>query len=211
MVTVLGIASGCFDGTPPYPFPRKLSRSMQRLPTRLDGLVLLAPAVHGDERGFFVETYREELWQKHGIPTEFVQDNHSRSRRGTLRGIHFQTHPGQGKLVRCARGRVLDVVVDLRRGSPTFGEWEGVELDDTEGHQLWIPVGFGHGFCVLSDVADFVYKCTAYYDAATEAGIRFDDPDVGIEWPSGIELIYSERDRDAPRLADVAEGLPFEL
>ena len=184
---------------------------MQRLETRLDGPVLLAPAVHGDERGFFVETYREELWREHGIPTEFVQDNQSRSRRGTLRGIHFQTHPGQGKLVRCARGRVLDVVVDLRRGSPTFGEWEGVELDDTDGHQLWIPVGFGHGFCVLSDVADFVYKCTAYYDAATESGIRFDDPDIGVEWPSGIELIYSERDRNAPRLADVAEGLPFTL
>ena len=184
---------------------------MQRLPTRLDGLVLLAPAVHGDERGFFVETYREELWRQYGIPTEFVQDNQSRSRRGTLRGIHFQTHPGQGKLVRCARGRVLDVVVDLRRGSPTFGEWESVELDDTKGQQLWIPIGFGHGFCVLSDVADFVYKCTAYYDAATESGIRFDDPDVGVEWPSGIELIYSERDRNAPRLADVAEGLPFEL
>ena len=209
MVAVLGIASGCFDGTPPYPFPRKLSRSMQRLPTRLDGLVLLAPAVHGDDRGFFIETYRDELWREHGVAAEFVQDNQSRSRRGTLRGIHFQTHPGQGKLVRCARGRVFDVVVDLRRGSPTFGEWEGVELDDAGGQQLWIPVGFGHGFCVLSDVADFVYKCTAYYDAATEAGIRFDDPDVGVEWPSGIELIYSERDRTAPRLADVAEGLPF--
>ena len=184
---------------------------MQRLPTRLDGLVLLAPAVHGDERGFFVETYREELWREHGIPTGFVQDNHSRSKRGTLRGIHFQTHPGQGKLVRYARGRVLDVVVDLRRGSPTFGEWEGVELGDTEGHQLWIPIGFGHGFCVLSDVADVVYKCTAYYDAATESGVRCDDPDVGIEWPEGIELIYSDRDHDAPRLAEVAEGLPVEL
>jgi dTDP-4-dehydrorhamnose 3,5-epimerase len=211
MVTVLGIASGCFDATPPDPFPRKLSRSMQRLPTRLDGLVLLAPAVHGDERGFFIETYRDELWREHGVEAEFVQDNHSRSRRGTLRGIHFQTHPGQGKLVRCARGRVFDVVVDLRRGSPTFGEWEGVELDGADGHQLWIPVGFGHGFCVLSDLADFVYKCTTYYDAATESGFRFDDPDVGVEWPSGIELIYSERDRHAPRLADVAEELPFAL
>ena len=107
----------------------------------------------------------------HGIPSAFVQDNHSRSRRGTLRGIHFQTHPGQGKLVRVARGRVLDVAVDLRRGSPTFGEWESFELDDVRGRQLWIPVGFGHGFCVLSDEADFVYKCTAYYDAATESGI----------------------------------------
>lgn len=181
---------------------------MERLPTRLDGLVLLAPTVHGDARGFFVETWREDTWREHGIPTDFVQDNQSRSRRGTLRGIHFQTHPGQGKLVRVSSGRVFDVVVDLRRGSPTFGEWEGVELDDLSGLQLWIPVGFGHGFCVLSETADFVYKCTAYYDAATEAGIRFDDPDIGVEWPD-IELLYSERDRDAPRLAEVADSLPF--
>jgi dTDP-4-dehydrorhamnose 3,5-epimerase len=182
---------------------------MQRLPTRLDGLVLLAPTVHGDERGFFVETWREDAWGAHGVPSDFVQDNHSRSRRGTVRGIHFQTHPGQGKLVRCARGAVLDVVVDLRRGSDSFGEWEAAELDDVHGHQLWIPIGFGHGFCVLSETADFVYKCTNYYDAATESGIRFDDPDVGIEWPADIELLYSERDRNAPRLAEVADSLPF--
>jgi len=182
---------------------------MERLPTRLEGLVRLAPAVHGDERGFFTETFREDVWGEHGVHAAFVQDNHSRSRRGTLRGIHFQTRPGQGKLVRCARGRVLDVVVDLRRGSPSFGEWEGFELDDVSGHQLWIPVGFGHGFCVLSDVADFVYKCTAYYDPATESGIRFDDPDVGIAWPSELELTCSERDRSAPRLAEIADELPF--
>ena len=182
---------------------------MERLPTRLDGLVLLAPTVHGDERGFFLETYRQDAWARHGVPTDFVQDNQSRSRRGTLRGIHFQTHPGQGKLVRVARGRVLDVAVDLRRGSPTFGEWESFELDDVHGRQLWIPIGFGHGFCVLSETADFVYKCTNYYDGATESGIRFDDPDVGIEWPTGFELLYSERDRTAPRLADVADTLPF--
>jgi dTDP-4-dehydrorhamnose 3,5-epimerase len=183
---------------------------MERLTTRLDGLVLLAPAVHGDERGFFVETYREDAWAAAGVPTRFVQDNHSRSRRGTVRGIHFQTHPGQGKLVRCARGTVWDVVVDLRRGSPTFGAWEAVELDDVHGHQLWIPVGFGHGFCVLSEDADFVYKCTNYYDPATEAGIRFDDPAVGIEWPlEHSQLRYSQRDREAPLLADVADDLPF--
>lgn len=180
---------------------------MLRLPTRLDGPVLLAPTVHGDERGFFMETWRAEAWAAHGVPETFVQDNHSRSRRGTLRGIHFQTHPGQGKLVRVARGRVLDVVVDLRRGSPTFGEWEGFELDDEHGRQLWIPVGFGHGFCVVSDVADFVYKCTSYYDPATERGIRFDDPDVGIAWPDA-ELLYSERDQTAPTLAEVADELP---
>src|SRR5215213_10240771 len=188
----------------------KLRPAMERLPTRLDGLVLLAPAVHGDGRGFFIETYREDAWAQHGVPAAFVQDNQSRSRRGTLRGIHFQTHPGQGKLVRCARGRVWDVVVDLRVGSPTFGEWEGITLDDERGHQLWIPVGFGHGFCVVSDVADFVYKCTAYYDPATEAGIRFDDPAVGIDWPD-VELLFSERDRVAPLLSEIADTLPFRV
>jgi dTDP-4-dehydrorhamnose 3,5-epimerase len=181
---------------------------MERLPTKLDGVVLLAPAKHGDERGFFIETFRADTAAEHGIPTEFVQDNHSRSRRGTIRGIHFQTHPGQGKLVRVARGVVFDVVVDLRRGSPTFGHWEGIELDDERGLELYVPVGFGHGFCVTSDVADFVYKCTSYYDPATESGFRFDDPEVGIEWPD-IELLYSERDRTAPRLAEIADSLPF--
>jgi dTDP-4-dehydrorhamnose 3,5-epimerase len=185
---------------------------MERLATRLDGPVLLAPQVFGDERGFFQETYRQDAWAEHGVTGPFVQDNHSRSRRGTLRGIHFQTHPGQGKLVRCARGTVWDVVVDLRRGSETFGQWEAVELDDVRGAQLWIPVGFGHGFCVLSDVADFVYKCTAYYDPATEAGFAWDDPEVGIDWPlSGDEVLLSQRDREAPRLAEIADGLPFTL
>jgi dTDP-4-dehydrorhamnose 3,5-epimerase len=183
---------------------------VKRLATKLPGLVLLAPAVHGDARGFFMETFRADAWAAAGVPTEFVQDNHSRSRRGTLRGIHFQTHPGQGKLVRVARGRVHDVAVDLRRGSPTFGQWEAIELDDESGLQLYIPVGFGHGFCVLSETADFVYKCTAYYDAATEAGIRFDDPAVGVRWPDDVELLYSDRDREAPLLADVADSLPFQ-
>ena len=175
---------------------------MELLKTRLDGLKLFAPAVHGDERGFFVETFREETW---GLGAVFVQDNHSRSRRGTVRGIHFQSAPGQGKLVRCARGSVWDVVVDLRADSPTYGEWESAELDDVHHRQLWIPPGFGHGFCVLSETADFVYKCTSYYDPATEAGISFEDPDVGIEWPlPREELIFSERDRVAPRLADIS-------
>jgi dTDP-4-dehydrorhamnose 3,5-epimerase len=170
--------------------------------TRLEGLVLLTPAKYGDDRGFFMETYRADAWAAQGVPTDFVQDNHSRSRKGTVRGMHFQTSPGQGKLVRVARGRVLDVVVDVRRGSPTFGQWESFELDDERAHQLWIPVGFAHGFCVLSDVADFVYKCTSYYDPATESGFSFADPDVGIEWPEG-ELVSSERDRNAPRLAEL--------
>ena len=181
---------------------------MKRLRTRLDGLVLLAPTVHGDERGFFLETYREDAWAAEGVTGPFRQDNQSRSRRGTLRGIHFQTHPGQAKLVRCSRGSIFDVVVDLRRDSPTFGEWEGVELSDDNAQQLFIPVGFGHGFCVLSDVADFVYKCSNYYDPATEKGIRFDDPAVGIEWPVE-DPIVSERDRVAPTLAEVRDDLPF--
>ena len=174
---------------------------MELLETRLQGLKRFAPSVHGDERGFFVETFREDTWD---LGETFVQDNHSRSKRGTVRGIHFQTTPGQGKLVRCARGTVWDVVVDLRAGSETYGEWEAFELDDVRGEQLWVPVGFGHGFCVLSEVADFVYKCTNYYDGATEAGISFEDPDVGIEWPlPREELLFSERDRDAPHLKDI--------
>ena len=181
---------------------------MERLPTRLDGLVLLAPTVLGDERGFFLETWRASAWAEHGVPTEWVQDNHSRSRRGTLRGIHFQTRPGQGKLVRCARGRVWDVAVDLRRGSPTFGQWEAAVLDDERHHQLWIPVGFGHGFCVLSETADVAYKCTSAYDSAKEAGFRYDDPDVAIEWPQQ-DVMLSARDRAAPRLAEIAAELPF--
>lgn len=185
------------------------SPAMEVLPTRLDGLRLLAPSVHGDERGFFVETWRADAYAAVGVDAGFVQDNHSRSRRGTLRGIHFQTDPGQGKLVRCARGEIFDVVVDLRRGSPTFGEWEGFSLDDVRAHQLWIPVGFGHGFCVVSETADVVYKVTSYYDPATEAGIAFADSDVGVAWPADVELLFSARDADAPRLADVAGGLPF--
>jgi dTDP-4-dehydrorhamnose 3,5-epimerase len=181
---------------------------MERIPTRLAGPVLLAPRVFADERGFFAETFRSSTWAEAGVDVEFVQDNHSRSRRGTLRGMHFQTTPGQAKLVRSARGRILDVVADLRRGSPTFGEWEGFELDDEAMRQVYVPVGFAHGFCVLSDVADVVYKCSSYFEAATEAGIAYDDPDVGIEWPD-IELIVSERDRTAPRLAEIADTLPF--
>ena len=137
-----------------------------------------------------------------------MQDNHSRSSRGVVRGIHFSVGAGQAKLVRCARGSILDVLVDLRRGSPTFGEWEAYELDDEQLRQVYAPVGFGHGFCVTSEVADVVYKCSTYYDGAIERGIAYDDPAVGIEWPQ-IELSVSERDRRAPRLAEVADELPF--
>jgi dTDP-4-dehydrorhamnose 3,5-epimerase len=182
---------------------------MRIVPTRLEGPLLLAPSVFGDHRGFFVETYRTDAWAAVGIDVPFVQDNHSRSARGTLRGIHFQTTPGQAKLVRCARGAIVDVLVDLRRASPTFGAWEAFELDDEAMHQLYVPIGFGHGFCVVSEVADVAYKCSSYYDPASEAGIAYDDPDVGIAWPADVEPIVSERDATAPRLADVAATLPF--
>jgi len=181
---------------------------MEALPTRLDGVVLLAPTVHGDERGFMVETYRHGLWAEHGVGVEFVQHNHSRSSKGTLRGIHFQTEPGQAKLVRCPRGAILDVAVDLRRDSPTYGLWEGHVLDDEKHRQLFVPVGFGHGFAVLSDVADVAYLLSSEYDPLTESGIAWDDPDVGIDWQVE-EPLLSERDRNAPPLAEVAETLPF--
>jgi dTDP-4-dehydrorhamnose 3,5-epimerase len=180
----------------------------RRLDTQLDGVVLIEPEVHRDERGFMVETFREQDWRELGVGVEFVQDNHSRSGRGTLRGLHFQTTPGQAKLVRCLGGRIWDVAVDLRRDSPTFGRWEGHELDDDNHRQLFVPVGFAHGFCVLSEVADFAYKLSSYYDAATEAGIAWDDPEVGVEWPIS-DPILSERDRSGSRLAEIADGLPW--
>jgi dTDP-4-dehydrorhamnose 3,5-epimerase len=182
---------------------------MERLETRLEGAILLRPAVYGDERGFFQETYRRSVYAELGIPDEFVQDNHSRSGHGVIRGMHFQVGRGMSKLVRCARGAIVDVLVDVRRGSPAFGEWESFELNDENHHQLYCPIGFAHGFCVTSEVADVVYKCDAYYDEAIERGFKYDDPDVGIEWP-GVELIPSERDATAPRLAEIADELPFE-
>jgi dTDP-4-dehydrorhamnose 3,5-epimerase len=182
----------------------------RRIETELDGLALIEPDVHGDQRGFLVETFSAVAWRDLGIEAEFVQQNHSRSVRGTLRGLHFQTTPGQAKLVRCARGRIFDVAVDLRRGSPSFGRWEGHELDDAAHRQLFMPVGFGHGFCVLSEEADVVYLLSSYYDPETESGIAWDDPDIGVDWSLGeIEPLLSERDRHAPRLAEVADALPF--
>jgi dTDP-4-dehydrorhamnose 3,5-epimerase len=180
----------------------------KRLPTKLDGVVLLEPDVHGDARGFFVETYRSDSWPELGIDVEFVQHNHSRSSQGTLRGLHFQTEPGQAKLVRCPQGRVFDVAVDLRRDSPTYAQWEGYELDDESHRQLFVPAGFGHGFAVLSEVADVTYLLSSVYNPATESGIAWDDPDVGVEWPVE-EPLLSERDKQAPRLSEVADCLPF--
>lgn len=183
-----------------------------RLETEIDGLTLIELQAHGDERGFLVETYRADVWRELGIVVEaFVQDNQSRSPRGTLRGLHFQTRPGQAKLVRCARGEVFDVAVDLRRTSPTYGRWEGHLLSDRNQRQLFIPVGFAHGFLVTSDEADVAYKLSSYYDPESEAGILWDDPALGIEWPlpGGEAPMLSERDRTAPTLADVTGDLPW--
>jgi dTDP-4-dehydrorhamnose 3,5-epimerase len=180
--------------------------------TSMEGLVVLEPEAYPDERGFFCETYRREWNEAAGMPQgqELIQDNHSRSTRGVVRGMHFQVGAGVAKLVRCARGRILDVAVDLRRGSPTYARWEGVELDDEDMRSLYVPVGFAHGFCVLSDVADVIYKQSAYYDPAVERGIAWDDPEVGVAWPLPLaELTVSARDASAPRLADVADELPF--
>jgi len=181
---------------------------MKALPTKLNGVVLLEPVVHGDARGFMVETYRRDVWGELGVDVEFVQHNHSRSVANTLRGLHFQTEPGQAKLVRCPRGKIFDVAVDLRRGSPTYGQWEGHVLDDERHRQLFVPAGFGHGFAVLSEIADVAYQLSSVYDPATESGIAWDDPDVGVEWPVA-EPLLSERDKAAPRLAEIADDLPF--
>ena len=181
---------------------------MERLSTRLEGPVLVRPVVHGDARGFFHESYRRGVFSELGVSDEFVQDNHSRSGRGVVRGMHFQVGRGMAKLVRCATGSILDVLVDLRRGSPTFGQWESFELDDRDLLQLYCPIGFAHGFCVTSETADVIYKCSAYYDESIERGIAYDDPDVGIEWPD-IELLASPRDAAAPRLREVEAELPF--
>jgi dTDP-4-dehydrorhamnose 3,5-epimerase len=187
---------------------------MQVVPTQLPGLVAIEPFSHGDERGFFCETYRSEWNAQLGIADDlaFVQDNHSRSTRGVLRGMHFQVGDGLAKLVRCARGRILDVAVDLRRGSPTYGRWDGVVLDDENMRSLYVPVGFAHGFCVISELADVIYKQSAYYDRELERGIAWNDAAVGIEWPlPADELIVSERDSTAPTLRELADELPFEF
>ena len=176
--------------------------------TKLDGPILIEPTVLGDERGFFLETFRQNVFAELGINAEFVQDNHSRSRRGIVRGMHFQ--PGIAKLMRCVRGSIFDVLVHIRRGSPAFGQWEALELNDVNHHQLYCPDGFAHGFCVLSDVADVAYGCSTYYNTDAAAGFRYDDAEVAIEWPEGLELTPSARDQAAPLLAEIRDSLPFE-
>jgi dTDP-4-dehydrorhamnose 3,5-epimerase len=181
------------------------------LKTRLEGVRLIQSTVYGDERGFFAETYRRSEFAELGIEEEMVQDNHSRSKYGIVRGMHFQVGEGAAKLIRCGRGEIVDVVVDIRRGSPTFGEWEAFELSDENGRLVYCPVGFAHGFCVVSEVADVVYKQSSYYSDELERGFRYDDPDVGIEWPLPVEeLVPSQRDASAPALREIAAELPFE-
>ena len=182
---------------------------MERLETRLEGPALIKPVIHGDERGFFHESYRRNTYAELGVPEEFVQDNHSRSSHGIVRGMHFQVGHGAAKLVSCARGSILDVVVDIRRGSPTFGEWEAFELTDENLHKIYCPIGFAHGFCVLSEQADVIYKQAPYYDHELERGIAYNDPDVAIAWPKDVELVPSQRDANAPLLRDIESELPF--
>jgi dTDP-4-dehydrorhamnose 3,5-epimerase len=185
-----------------------MSDRFRRLETRIDGLVLIEPHVIADDRGFFFETFRADEYASLGIDVPFVQDNHSRSAQRTIRALHFQLQPGQAKLVRAARGAVWDVAVDLRRDSPTYGQYEGFELNDSNARQLFVPVGFAHGFCVTSDTADVTYKVSSYYDGATERGIAFDDPAIGIDWPASEPLV-SDRDRSNPTLAEIADELPW--
>lgn len=179
---------------------------MKVVELEIPGVLLLQPKVFGDARGFFFESYNAERYAEAGIALEFVQDNISRSKKGILRGLHFQEPQAQGKLVQALSGAVYDVAVDIRKGSPTFGRWVGAELTEENRHQLWVPPGFAHGFCVLSDSADFAYKCTALYAPQHEGAIRWDDPDVGVRWP--IEQpVLSEKDAAAPFLRD-AKNLP---
>lgn len=172
---------------------------MKVIETALPGVLIIEPKVFGDARGFFVETFQVERYREAGITLPFVQDNHSRSQRGVLRGLHLQKTKPQGKLVRVSRGAVYDVAVDIDPSSPTFGKHVGVELTDDNHRQMWIPPGYAHGFCVLSEVADFEYKCTELYYPEDEGGVIWNDPDIGISWPYRNPVI-SEKDGALPNL-----------
>jgi dTDP-4-dehydrorhamnose 3,5-epimerase len=176
-------------------------------PTSLPGVILVEPDVHRDERGFFLETYHAEKYRAGGVTGPFLQDNHSRSVRGTLRGLHAQIRRPQGKLVRAVEGEMLDVAVDIRKRSPTFGRWVSVRLSGENFHQLYVPPGFAHGFCVLSPVVHVEYKCTELYDREDEIAIAWNDPEIGIEWGIGDPTL-SAKDQKAPRLREVMEMLP---
>ncbi len=172
-------------------------------PTAIPDVILVEPKVFGDDRGFFLETYQQERYHAGGIPLPFVQDNHSKSRRGTLRGLHAQLQQPQGKLVRAVEGEIFDVAVDVRPGSPTFGRWVGETLSAENFHQLYVPPGLLHGFCVLSPTAQVEYKCTALYAPEDEISVAWNDPELGVEWPIE-EPVLSQRDRDARSYAEAA-------
>ena len=185
-------------------------RKMKIINLEIPDVKLIKPRVFPDDRGFFMQTYHERQYRDAGIDVKFVQDNWSRSTKGVLRGLHYQLKHPQAKLVSVLRGEVFDVAVDIRRGSATFGKWVGAVLSDKNHNQLFVPEGFAHGFCVLSEEVDLLYKCSDFYTPGDEYGIRWDDPEVGIEWP-GCDFILAEKDREAPALKNVAEGaLPEE-
>ncbi|MDP6392021.1 MAG: dTDP-4-dehydrorhamnose 3,5-epimerase [Arenicellales bacterium] len=171
-------------------------------PTALDGVVVVEPKVFPDERGFFLESFNARHFAAAGLPTEFVQDNHSRSTRSVLRGLHYQYPAWQGKLVRSLLGEIFDVAVDIRRASPTFGQWFGTVLSADNKKQLYVPPGYAHGFCVLSDVAEMAYKCTALYEPADDAAVRWNDPQIGIDWPISSPVL-SAKDNEAPMLKEI--------
>jgi dTDP-4-dehydrorhamnose 3,5-epimerase len=181
---------------------------MRFTPTELPEVVLVEPDVYRDARGFFLETYHEQKYGDAGLPARFVQDNHSRSVKGTLRGLHAQTRHPQGKLVRAVEGEMFDVAVDIRRGSPRFGRWIGMRLSGDNFRQLYVPPGFAHGFCVLSEVVHVEYKCTDFYDPKGEISIAWNDPEIGIEWPVSDPTI-SDKDARAPRLRELGDALPL--
>lgn len=175
---------------------------MKVIKTKLKGVLIIEPQVFGDHRGFFLETFQAKRYQEAGITLNFVQDNHSRSSKGVLRGLHYQITQPQGKLVRVILGEVFDVAVDIDKTSPTYGQWEGLILSEENKHQLYVPPGYAHGFVVLSDTADFEYKCTDYYNPQDEGSIRWNDPDINIDWPFQNPTL-SEKDENAPFLKDL--------
>jgi dTDP-4-dehydrorhamnose 3,5-epimerase len=185
---------------------------MNIITTNLPGVIVIEPKVYVDKRGFFLETFREDVLLQAGINAHFVQDNHTRSSQGVLRGLHYQMTQTQGKLVRVAAGSVFDVVVDVRSGSPTFGQWYGTELNEDNIKMIYVPPGFAHGFVVLSETADFIYKCTDYYHPESEQGIAWDDPDLNIDWPIAEiaeKISLSDKDKQNVKLKDQpAEKLP---
>lgn len=182
---------------------------MEFVPTHIPDVILIKPKVFGDARGYFLETWHQSRFAAAGIPSNFVQDNHSHSAQWILRGMHYQVQQTQGKLIRVTRGAVFDVAVDLRRSSPTFGQWIGTELNDVNHHQLWVPAGFAHGFLTLSEKVDFVYKCTDFYAPQHERTLRWNDPHVGIDWPlpQGITPTLASRDAGALGIREI-EALP---